>query len=160
MSSQGASRSCVRVCLSVGLSLAILTVVVGVLLFAFKLLLTKTATWVERTFNADTTAAAEIANEHTVPQAWLDEGAGAADPGLNAAAAKRRVLGRLDQLLKRVEGGRAFEPDAREHALAELRAVRARWQTQSWQEMLAPGGLAVRREAPDTTQDFSAKETR
>ena len=49
MSSQGASRSCVRVCLSVGLSLAILTVVVGVLLFAFKLLLTKTATWVERT---------------------------------------------------------------------------------------------------------------
>ena len=125
-----------------GLSLVILIVVVGVMLFVLKLLMTKTAAWVERTFNADIAAATEIANEHRVPQAWRDAAAAvdAGDP--DGVAARRDVLRQLDQVIRRVEGGRAFEPDAREHALTQLRAVRERWGTQSWQEILGHASVS------------------
>ncbi len=121
-------------------SLAILMVAAGVVLFLLKLMMTTTTRWVERTFNEDVAAATTIANDGGLPADWRSgaEAAGrrsGAHSGSDQERSKRWLLRRLDRVIERVEGGRAFEPDAREFALGQLREARDRWRRQSYAEI-------------------------
>ncbi len=127
-----------------GTSLVILVFVLGVAMFLLKLLMAKSARWVERSFNAEVAIATQIANDHLPPPDWLTDAAAARGD----EQSKRRLLARLDQVIRRVDGGKAFEPDAREFALGELQAVRARWQEQSFAQIRAAHASVAQEEAP------------
>ena len=123
-----------------GASLVILIVAAGAVLFLLKLMMATTTRWVERTFNEDLDAAATIANDGGLPADWMPsaEAAGrrsGAGRSFDHERARRWLLRRLDRVIERAAGGRAFEPDAREFALGQLRETRDRWRRQSYAEI-------------------------
>ena len=111
----------------------LLILVVGVVLFVGKLLMTRGAAWIERWFNAEIAELTEMANREAPPATWLAE----AETSPNPEVGKERLLSRLDRAIARVDGGRAFEREAREFAVQRLRQLRQRWAEQTLEEIRA-----------------------
>jgi hypothetical protein len=123
--------------------------VVGVVLFVGKLLMTRGAAWVERSFNSEIADLAELANRQAAPESWLTDAD--ANASKDEEARRQRLLARLDRAIHSVEKGRAFRAEARAFALPRLQQLRARWAEQTLAEIRAASAAsaaAAREEAP------------